>query len=71
MCLFSSGKEAIGTKVRITGLTDVAVQISQLCPGKYVAPVYDNDWFVRFIIAHNDEEYYILVEFIEKKHKIF
>jgi hypothetical protein len=44
--------------VSVTGLslTDVAVETSQLCPGKYVAAVYDNDWYFRCIIAHNDEE---------------
>jgi hypothetical protein len=33
----SPDKEDMGTKVSVTGLTDVAVETSQLCPGKYVA----------------------------------
>jgi hypothetical protein len=49
-----SDKEDTGTKVSLAYLTDVAVEISQLCPGKYVAAVYDNDWYIRCITAHND-----------------
>jgi hypothetical protein len=30
-------------KASVTGLTDVAVETSQLCPGKCVAAIY-NDW---------------------------
>jgi hypothetical protein len=45
----------MGTKVSVTGLTNVSVQTSQLCPGKYVAAVYDNDWYIGSIIMHNDE----------------
>jgi hypothetical protein len=62
----SSDKEDMGTKVSVTGLTDVAVQTSLLCPGKYVA-VYDNDWHIGCIIAHNNEECDILVKFMERK----
>jgi hypothetical protein len=65
-CL-SSDKEDMGTKVSVTGLTDVAVQTSQLCPGKYVAAAYDNDWYIGCIIAYNDEECDILVQFMERK----
>jgi hypothetical protein len=54
--LLSSYKEDMGTKVCITGLTDVAVQTSRLCPGKNVAAVNDNDWYIGCITAHNDEE---------------
>jgi hypothetical protein len=50
----------------VTGLTNVAVETSHLCPGRYVA-VYDNDWYIRCIIAHNDEECDILVKFMERK----
>jgi hypothetical protein len=64
--LLSSYEEAMGTKVSVTGLTDVAVQTSQLRPGKYVADAY-NDWYIGCIIAHNDEECDILVKFMERK----
>jgi hypothetical protein len=49
--LLSSDKEDTGTKASITGLTDVAVQTSQLCSGKYVAAIYNNDWYIGCIIA--------------------
>jgi hypothetical protein len=39
----SSDKEDMGAKVSVAGLTDVVVEISQLCPRKYVAAVYDNN----------------------------
>jgi hypothetical protein len=65
--LLSSDKEDMGTKVSVTGLTDVAVQTSQPCSGKYVAAVYDNDWYSGCIIAHNDEECDIFVKFMERR----
>jgi hypothetical protein len=68
MHFVSSDKEEMGTEVSVTGLTDVAVQTSQLRPSKYVADAY-NDWYIGCIIAHNDEECDILVIFIERKGK--
>jgi hypothetical protein len=59
----------MGTKVTVTGLTDVAVQTSHLCPGKYIAAVY-NDWYFRCIIANNDEECDILIQFVQRKGKV-
>jgi hypothetical protein len=63
----SSDKEDMGTKVSDTCLADVAGQTSQSCPGKYVAAVYDKDWYIGYIITHNDEESDILVKFMERK----
>jgi hypothetical protein len=63
----SSDKECMGTKVSVTRLTDVAIQISRLHPGKFVATVYDNDWYIECIIALNDEECDILLKFMERK----
>jgi hypothetical protein len=63
----------MGTKVNVRGLTDVAVEISQLCPKMYVPAAYDNDWniandwYIGCIITHNDEECDILVTFMERK----
>jgi hypothetical protein len=57
----------MGTKVKVTGFTDVAVETRQLCPRKYVAAAYDNDWFIRCIIAHNNEECVIVVKFMGRK----
>jgi hypothetical protein len=65
----SSDKEAMGTKVSVTGLIDAAVQTSQLYPGKYVADAYDNDWYIRCITVHNNEECGILLKFMERKGK--
>jgi hypothetical protein len=65
--LLSSHKDDIGTKASVTGLTDVAVQTGHLCPEKYVAAAYNNDWYIGCIIAHNDEECDILVTFMERK----
>jgi hypothetical protein len=62
----SSDKEGMGTKVSVTSLTDIAVQTSQLCPGKYVAAAYNNDWYIGCITAHTDE-CDILVKFMERK----
>jgi hypothetical protein len=62
-----SYKEDVGTKVSVTGLTDIAVEISLLCPGNYVAAVYNNDWYIGCITAHNDEECDILEKFMESK----
>jgi hypothetical protein len=59
----SSDEENMDTKVSVTGLIDVAVQISQLCPGKYVATAYDSGC----ITARNGEECDILVKFMERK----
>jgi hypothetical protein len=67
----SSDKEDMGTKVNVTGLTDVAVQTSHLCPRKYVAAVYDNDWYIGCITAYNDEKCDILVKSMERKDLIF
>jgi hypothetical protein len=61
--LLSSDKEDMG----VSGLTDVAVETSQLYPRKYVADVYDSGWYIGCIIAHNDEECDILVKFMERK----
>jgi hypothetical protein len=36
---FSSNKEDMGTKLSVTGLNDVAVETSHLCPRKYFAAV--------------------------------
>jgi hypothetical protein len=41
--LLSPDKEDMGTEVSITGLTDVAVKTSHVCPGNYVAATYDHD----------------------------
>jgi hypothetical protein len=63
----SSDKEDVCTKVSVTGLTDVAVKTGNLCSRKYVAAVYDNDFYIQFIIVHNDKEGDILVKFMEKR----
>jgi hypothetical protein len=31
----------------VISLNDVAVEISKLCPGKYVSVVYNNDWYIK------------------------
>jgi hypothetical protein len=61
----SSYKEGVGTKVSVTGLTGVGVEPNQWYPGKYVAAVY-SDWYLRHIIAHNNEEC-DLVKFMKRK----
>jgi hypothetical protein len=54
-----------GTKVSVTGLTDVAVETNQLHTRKSVAAVCDNNWGIGCITAHN--ECGILVKFMERK----
>jgi hypothetical protein len=46
--------EDMGTKV--TGLTNTVVEASQLCSGRYITVVYNNDC----IMAHNGKECDIL-----------
>jgi hypothetical protein len=53
--------------VSVIGLTDVAAETCQLYPRKYVVAVYNTDFYVGCIIAHNDEECDILVKFMERK----
>jgi hypothetical protein len=69
--LLSSDREDMGTKVSVTGLTDVVVKTSQLCPRKYAAAVYDNDWYAGCITEHNGEDCNILVKFMEKRIRYF
>jgi hypothetical protein len=62
-----SDKEDMGTKLSFTGLTDVAVETSHLCAGKYITAVCDSGWYIGCVTAHNDEECDVLVKFMERK----
>jgi hypothetical protein len=65
--LLSSDKEDMGTEVSITGLTDFGVKTSQVCPGNYVAAIYNHDYYTGRIIADNDEECHVLIKFMKRK----
>jgi hypothetical protein len=62
----SPDRKAMGTKVSVTGLNDVAVETRHLCPREYVAAIY-NKWYIRCITAHNDTECDVPVKFMERR----
>jgi len=71
--LFRLSGDDCGTSVNVSPEPEVEVitgnSINDFHPGQFVAVIYDNDWYIGFMIERSDEHQDILVKFMSKSCK--